>query len=63
MHFPNAVSIVVSGPLFHAMRHLGTLSLDAVVTVVLIRIDVTAWQGKAMDMRFQGLRLSILGDP
>ena len=60
MHFPDAIPIVVSGSLFQAMRHLGALTLDADVAVVLICVDMTACDGKTVYMSFQGLRLRVL---
>src|SRR3990172_2390640 len=61
--FADAIAVIVARPLVNAMRHRRTRTLNGVVTVVLVGVDMRAFTREAFDVRPQRDGLGVLDHP
>ena len=62
MHFSDTISIIIACPFVLSMAHRVTYTLQAIVTVIFIRIECGFRLGEALHERTERLALSILQD-
>jgi hypothetical protein len=63
VNLPDAITIVVAGPLLVAVADGGVGSNDMIVTLPFIRMDGSPRLGEGVDVFFQRLLVSVMNQP